>query len=100
MLRALLFDVDFTLARPGPQLGPDGYVRAGERHSLRLDAARYEAARDAALVHLRRHPALEDDIDGASALGMLAILVDREGLHPDFEPRIESLGELALLLGL
>jgi putative hydrolase of the HAD superfamily len=223
MLRAVLFDVDFTLARPGPELGPDGYVRAGERHGLRLEAARYEAARDAALVDLRRHPELEhddeiwfrfterivrgmggdadsaydcaieitrgwerhenfelyddvpdaltalraaglsiglvsnsardvrefarhhaldvdagissfhhgrtkphasifravlellgvepaeaamvgdtiaDDIDGARALGMLAILVDREGMHPDFEPRIESLGELALLLGL
>jgi putative hydrolase of the HAD superfamily len=223
MLRAVLFDVDFTLARPGPELGPDGYVRAGARHGLRLEAARYEAARDAALVDLRRHPELEhddeiwfrfterivrgmggdadsaydcaieitrgwerhenfelyddvpdalaalraaglgiglvsnsardvrefarhhaldvdagissfhhgrtkphasifravldllgvepanaamvgdtiaDDIDGARALGMLAILVDREGLHPDYEPRIESLGELALLLGL
>ena len=223
MLRAVLFDVDFTLARPGPELGPDGYVRAGERHGLRLEAARYEAARDAALVDLRRHPELEhddeiwfrfterivrgmggdadsaydcaieiarawerhenfelyddvpdaltalraaglsiglvsnsardvrefarhhaldvdagissfhhdrtkphasifravldlldtepaeaamvgdtiaDDIEGARALGMLAILVDREGLHPDSEPRIESLGELALLLGL
>jgi putative hydrolase of the HAD superfamily len=223
MLRAVLFDVDFTLARPGPELGPDGYVRAGERHGLRLEASRYEAARDAALVDLRRHPELEhddeiwfrfterivrgmggdadsaydcaieitrgwerhenfelyddvpdalaalraaglriglvsnsardvrefarhhaldvdagissfhhgrtkphasifravldllgvepanaamvgdtiaDDIDGARALGMLAILVDREGLHPDYEPRIESLGELALLLGL
>jgi putative hydrolase of the HAD superfamily len=223
MLRAVLFDVDFTLARPGPERGPDGYVRAGARHGLRLEAARYEAARDAALVDLRRHPELEhddeiwfrfterivrgmggdadsaydcaieitrgwerhenfelyddvpdalaalraaglgiglvsnsardvrefarhhaldvdagissfhhgrtkphasifravldllgvepanaamvgdtiaDDIDGARALGMLAILVDREGLHPDYEPRIESLGELALLLGL
>ncbi len=223
MLRAVLFDVDFTLARPGPELGPEGYVRAGERHGLRLEAARYEAARDAALVDLRRHPELEhddeiwfrfterivrgmggdadsaydcaveitrgwerhenfelyddvpdalaalraaglgiglvsnsardvrefarhhsldvdagissfhhghtkphasifravldllgvepaeaamvgdtisDDIEGARALGMKAILVDREGLHPDFEPRIESLGGLAALLGL
>jgi putative hydrolase of the HAD superfamily len=223
MLRAVLFDVDFTLARPGPELGPEGYVRAGERHGLRLEAARYEAARDAALVDLRRHPELEhddeiwfrfterivrgmggdadsayecaveitrgwerhenfelyddvagalaslrtsglriglvsnsardvrefarhhgldvdagissfhhghtkphasifravldllevepaeaamvgdtiaDDIEGARALGMHAILVDREGLHPDFEPRIESLGRLALVLGL
>src|SRR4051812_6988976 len=61
MLRAVLFDVDFTLARPGPELGPDGYVRAGERHGLRLEASRYEAARDAALVDLRRHPELEHD---------------------------------------
>jgi HAD superfamily hydrolase (TIGR01662 family) len=61
MLRAVLFDVDFTLARPGPELGPEGYVRAGERHGLLLEPARYEAARDAALVDLRRHPELEHD---------------------------------------
>ena len=222
-LRAVLFDVDFTLARPGPELGPEGYVRAGERHGLRLDPAAYEAARDAALLDLRRHPELEhddeiwfrfterivrgmggdadaayacaveitrgwerhenfelyddvkdtlaalraaglriglvsnsardvhefarhhgldvdagissfhhgrtkphasifravldlldveppeaamvgdtiaDDVEGARALGMRAILVDREGLHPDFEPRAETLNELPPLLGL
>src|SRR5437660_991237 len=222
-LRAVLFDVDFTLARPGPELGPEGYVRAGERHGLRLDPTRYEQARDAAVVDLRRHPELEhddeiwfrfterivrgmggdadsayacaveitrawerhenfelyddvaealaalrtaglriglisnsardvrefaqhhgldvdagissfhhgrtkphasifravldllevepseammvgdtiaDDIEGARALGMRAILVDREGTRPDFEPRIETLNELPPLLGL
>jgi HAD superfamily hydrolase (TIGR01509 family) len=61
MLRAVLFDVDFTLARPGPELGPEGYVRAGERHALTLEPGRYEAARDSALVDLRRHPELEHD---------------------------------------
>ena len=223
MLRAVLFDVDFTLARPGPELGPEGYVRAGERHGLHLEPTRYEAARDAALVDLRRHPELEhddeiwfrfterivrgmggdadsaydcaveitrawehhanfelyddvpdalatlrsaglriglvsnsardvrefarhhglevdagissfhhgrtkphasifravldllgieppeavmvgdtiaDDIEGAVALGMRAILVDREGAHADFEPRVETLNELPPLLGL
>ena len=60
-MKAVLFDVDFTLARPGPELGPKGYVRAGERHGLTLAPARYEAARDAALVDLRRHPELEHD---------------------------------------
>jgi len=222
-LKAALFDVDFTLARPGPELGPEGYVRAGERHGLRLDPARYEAARDAALVDLRRHPehqhddeiwfrfterivrgmggdadsayacaveitrgwerhenfelyddvpdalaalraaglriglvsnsardvrefarhhgldvdagissfhhgrtkphasifravldllgvepaaaamvgdTIADDVEGARALGMVAILLDRDRLQPDFEPRIESLRELAELLGL
>jgi HAD superfamily hydrolase (TIGR01549 family) len=216
-LRAVLFDVDFTLARPGPELGPEGYLRVGERHGLRLEPGRYEAARDAALVDLRRHPELEhddeiwfrfterivrgmggdadsayacaveitrawerhenfelyddvadtlavlrsaglriglisnsardvrefarhhgldvdagissfhhgrtkphasifravldlievgpgeavmvgdtiaDDIEGALALGMRAILLDREGVHPEFEPRVESLNEL------
>jgi HAD superfamily hydrolase (TIGR01662 family) len=223
MLRGVLFDVDFTLARPGPELGPDGYVRAGVRHGLTLEPARYESARDAALVDLRRHPELEhddeiwfrfterivrdmggdadsayacaveitrgwerhenfelyddvpdalaalrsaglriglvsnsardvrefaghhglevdagissfhhgrtkphasifravlellgvepgeaamvgdtiaDDIEGALALGMRAILVDRERRHEDFEPRVESLSELPTLLGL
>jgi HAD superfamily hydrolase (TIGR01662 family) len=60
-LKAVLFDVDFTLARPGPELSPDGYVRAGERHGLALDPARYEEARDAAFVDLHRHPELEHD---------------------------------------
>jgi putative hydrolase of the HAD superfamily len=222
-MKAVLFDVDFTLARPGPELGPEGYVRAGERHGLRLEAGRYENARDAALVDLHRHPELEhddeiwfrfterivrgmggdadaaydcaveitrgwerhenfelyddvpealgtlraaglrvglvsnssrdvqdfarhhgldvdagissfhhgrtkphasifravlellgvepaeaamvgdtiaDDIEGAHAVGMQAILVDRIGMHPDFEPRIESLRELPPLVGL
>jgi HAD superfamily hydrolase (TIGR01662 family) len=222
-MKAVLFDVDFTLARPGPELGPEGYVRAGERHGLTLEPSRYEEARDVALVDLRRHPELEhddeiwfrfterivrgmggdadsayacaveitrawerhenfelyddvpdalaalrsaglriglvsnsardvrefarhhgldvdagissfhhgrtkphasifravldllgveapeavmvgdmiaDDIEGARALGMRAILVDREGVHTDFEPRVETLNELLPLLGL
>jgi HAD superfamily hydrolase (TIGR01662 family) len=222
-MEAVLFDVDFTLARPGPELGPEGYVRAGERHGLTLEPGRYDAAREAALVDLRRHPELEhddeiwfrfterivrgmggdadaayacaveitrgwerhenfelypdvpgalaavraaglriglvsnsarnvrefaahhglevdaglssfhhghtkphasifravldllgvepaetvmvgdtiaDDIEGARALGMEAILVDREGTRPGFEPRIETLDELVPLLGL
>ena len=60
-LRAVLFDVDFTLAKPGPELMPEGYVRCGERHGLALDASRYEDARDAALVDLKRHPELDHD---------------------------------------
>jgi HAD superfamily hydrolase (TIGR01662 family) len=222
-LRAVLFDVDFTLVRPGPELSPEGYVRVGERHGLALDPARYEDARDAALVDLEAHPELEhdeeiwyafterivcgmggappasracaveitrgwerhenfelyddtlpvlgalraaglkiglvsnssrdvlafarhhaldvdagissfqhgktkphasifravldlldvsadeaamvgdqlaDDVEGARALGMHAILVDRLGLHPAFEPRVESLDALPALLGL
>ncbi|HET8751600.1 MAG TPA: HAD family hydrolase [Gaiellaceae bacterium] len=222
-LKAVLFDVDFTLARPGPELGPDGYVRVAERHGLSLEPTRYEAAREAALVDLHRHPELvhddeiwfrfterivrgmggeadsayacaveitrawerhenfelyddapdtlaalhargfriglvsnssrdvgefarhhgldvdagisslhhgrtkphasifravldllgvepsdavmvgdtiADDIEGARALGMRAILLDREGRNPDFEPRIETLNELPSRLGL
>ena len=60
-LRAVLFDVDFTLARPGPELGPEGYGRLGERFGLELDPARYDAARAAAIEDIQRHPELEHD---------------------------------------
>jgi putative hydrolase of the HAD superfamily len=61
MLRAVIFDVDFTLARPGPELGPEGYRRAGDRHGLALDPGLYEESRLAALASLQRHPELEHD---------------------------------------
>ena len=60
-VRAVLFDVDFTLAKPGPALGPEGYVAAGKRHGLALDAARFDRAREAALEDLERHPELDHD---------------------------------------
>jgi putative hydrolase of the HAD superfamily len=60
-VKAVLFDVDFTLARPGPELMPEGYVRCGAAHGLTLEVARYEAAREAALVELKRHPELDHD---------------------------------------
>ena len=60
-LRAVLFDVDFTLARPGPELGPEGYRRLGERFGLTLDPARYEDARAAARESLQHHPELRHD---------------------------------------
>jgi putative hydrolase of the HAD superfamily len=61
LVRAVLFDVDFTIAKPGPLLGPDGYRQAGERHGLTLDPARYAEARAAALVDLEHHPELDHD---------------------------------------
>jgi HAD superfamily hydrolase (TIGR01549 family) len=60
-VRAVLFDVDFTLVKPGPLLGPDGYRAAGERHGLSLDPERYAEARIAAVEDLRHHPELEHD---------------------------------------
>jgi FMN hydrolase / 5-amino-6-(5-phospho-D-ribitylamino)uracil phosphatase len=61
VVRAVLFDVDFTLSRPGPELGPEGYRRLGERHGLLLEPSRYDASRLAALEDLQRHPELEHD---------------------------------------
>jgi HAD superfamily hydrolase (TIGR01549 family) len=60
-LRAVVFDVDFTLALPGPELGPEGYRAVGARHGLDLDPERYEDARVAALETLERHPELDHD---------------------------------------
>ena len=60
-LRAVLFDVDFTLCRPGPELGPEGYAALGRELGLRLDPARYEDARIAAIEDLEKHPELDHD---------------------------------------
>jgi HAD superfamily hydrolase (TIGR01549 family) len=60
-LRAVLFDVDFTLCRPGPELSAESYVRIAARHGATLDASRYEDARAAAAQDIRRHPELLHD---------------------------------------
>jgi putative hydrolase of the HAD superfamily len=61
VLKAVLFDVDFTLFRPGPELGTEGYRRLGETHGLVLDPDRYEEARTAAIEELQRHRELVHD---------------------------------------
>jgi len=61
VLRAVLFDVDFTLFRPGPELGSEGYRRVGERHGLTLDPELYGAARAAAIEELQRNHELVHD---------------------------------------
>jgi HAD superfamily hydrolase (TIGR01549 family) len=60
-LRAVLFDVDFTIAKPGPDLGPEGYQRLGNRFGLELDPASYADARAHAVETLERHPELDHD---------------------------------------
>ena len=60
-LEAVVFDVDFTLAKPGPDLWPEGYRRLGERFGLALDPARYDDARRDAIATLKRHPELDHD---------------------------------------
>ncbi len=61
VLRAVVFDVDFTIARPGPDLGPAGYVEVGRRFGLELDPALHDEARREALATLERHPELDHD---------------------------------------
>ena len=60
-LEAVIFDVDFTIAKPGPDLGPEGYARLGKRFGLELDPARYDDARREAIATLKRHPELDHD---------------------------------------
>jgi putative hydrolase of the HAD superfamily len=60
-LRAVLFDVDFTLCRPGPELSAERYARIAARHGLTLETSRYEEAREAAVLNLKRHPELLHD---------------------------------------
>jgi HAD superfamily hydrolase (TIGR01549 family) len=60
-MQAVLFDLDFTLAKPGPDLGPEGYERLGRRFGLELDPARYKEARAKAVEGLRKHPDFRHD---------------------------------------
>ncbi len=120
-VRAIVFDVDFTLARPGPDLGPDGYERLGARHGLTLDPSRYDDARRAALVDLKRHPELDHDeeiwirftqriIEGMGGAGdTYAAACEMEGawahahhfeLYEDAIPTLDALRERGLKLGL
>ncbi len=44
MIRAVFFDVDFTLIQPGPVFQGSGYSEACARHGMAVDAARFDAA--------------------------------------------------------
>ena len=121
MLRAVIFDVDFTIARPGPDLGPEGYRRLGERYGLTLDPARYEGARREALSTLKRHPELDHDeeiwvlftqriIEGMGGVGdTYGAALEMEGawahaqhfeLYDDALPVLEALRARGLKIGL
>ena len=121
MLKAVIFDVDFTIARPGPDLGPEGYRRLGARYGLTLEPARYEEARREAVATLKRHPELDHDeeiwvlftqriIEGMGGVGdTYGAAVEMEGawshahhfeLYDDVLPTLEVLRARALKIGL
>jgi HAD superfamily hydrolase (TIGR01549 family) len=122
MLRAVLFDVDFTIAKPGPELGPEGYKRLGERFGLQLDPSRYADAREKAVEGIRRHPELEHDEeiwvafteriirgmggDSGSAYECAVAMTrawehaEHFELYEDAQPVLEELRGLGLKLGL
>ena len=43
-MKAVFFDVDYTLIHPGPTFGGDGYRAFAARHGLRADPRRFAAA--------------------------------------------------------
>jgi putative hydrolase of the HAD superfamily len=122
VLEAVLFDVDFTLFRPGPELGPEGYRRLGERHGLELDPDRYDEARLAAIAKLQTARELVHDEEvwiaftehivrrmGGSAEGARGCAVDmvREwerhenfSLYEDALPVLDVLRRHGLRIGL
>src|SRR5262249_33988950 len=42
---------------------------------------------------------IEDDVEGARAVGMQAVLLDREGRYADYAGRLDDLRELPVVLG-
>jgi HAD superfamily hydrolase (TIGR01549 family) len=121
LLRAVIFDVDFTLARPGPDLGPGGYLELGRRYGLDLDPSRYEQARMAAFAEVKRHPELDHDeeiwvlfteriIQGMGGVGdtyAAAVEMERRWTHSghfelyeDALPVLAELRERGLKIGL
>jgi HAD superfamily hydrolase (TIGR01549 family) len=60
-IQAVLFDLDFTLAKPGPDLGPEGYQRMGRRFGLELEPSLYKEARAKAVEGLHKHPDFRHD---------------------------------------
>jgi HAD superfamily hydrolase (TIGR01549 family) len=121
VLRAVVFDVDFTLARPGPDLGPHGYRQLGLRYGLDLDPERYDKARAAAFTEVKRHPELDHDdeiwvlfteriIQGMGGTGNTydaAVEMERRWsqsvhfeLYDDAIPVLDALRERGLKIGL
>ncbi len=121
MLRAVIFDVDFTLAKPGPDLGAEGYRRLGERYGLDLDPALYDEARIAAFAEVKLHPELDHDeeiwvlftervIIGMGGKGNTydaAVEMEHAWVHShhfeifeDALPTIEAVRERGLLIGM
>jgi putative hydrolase of the HAD superfamily len=121
VLRAVVFDVDFTLARPGPDLGPEAYRTLGLRYGLDLDPARYDDARAAAFAEVKRHPELDHDeeiwvlfteriivgMGGTGETYQAAVEMERRWLHSahfelydDAVPALTEMRERGLRIGL
>jgi len=61
VVRAVFFDVDFTLIYPGPAFQGVGYRQSCERHGIAVDESRYDAAVREALSSLDHEQVVYDD---------------------------------------
>jgi HAD superfamily hydrolase (TIGR01662 family) len=77
MIRAVLFDVDFTLIEPGPMFRAEGYQSFCERYGMRVDASRFDAAVASASSVLDR--AREAPYDAAIFVAYTRHIVEQMG---------------------
>ncbi len=86
------------------QLDVDAWISSGSHGKVKpsplIFGAALELLRAAAEEAVMVGDSLEDDVEGAQACGIRAILLDRSGRFPEHADRIESLRELPVLLGL
>jgi putative hydrolase of the HAD superfamily len=76
-LRAVFFDVDFTLIYPGPTFQAEGYRRACAEHGVAVDPARFEAATAASSIILDE---VEEQIyNHAIFIGYTASIIEHMG---------------------
>ena len=79
MIKAVFFDVDFTLIYPGPTLQGEGYQRFCARYGIAADADRFDAAVTAAgrllddfvrntFMKYPRRPTRDDGIEPIDAI--------------------------------
>ena len=91
-----------VLERAGLAPLVDGVVSSAMVGAAKPDPALFEAALRAAGVTAERAlhvgDSLSKDVEGASAAGIAAVLLDRRREHPEARPRIESLAELPGLI--
>ena len=76
--------------------GKDGSIHLPMVIDIRLDGELEVEPASAAMVG----DTLHEDVEGARAVGMRAVLLDREGRHPEVVGRLEDLRSLAAALGL
>jgi HAD superfamily hydrolase (TIGR01662 family) len=95
--RAVLFDVDFTLCRPGPELSAERYAHIAARHDVELDVSRYEEARETAALNLKRHPELlhDDSVWHAFTMDVFVAMGGPRSIASDCALEIEAGWELS-----